>query len=495
MSIAVVLALASAAAGAVVGMTSSALSGSPGWRELRWISLAAWTASAFAICSVVSLLTSSPRIVIVATGLQFALAALHVVAWLLHSAPLLGLSSRGVRLSLALLLPLALLLAIPGLAFSEPIRFRTVAWLGSVYRDPSPTAFAHAASAVLVAVMLVLAALHLGAWRRGVARARVSAFAIIFLSVAGAQDSLAMAGWIDTPDLLAPSALIPVVAVAWLIASRFVSDARGLARLRVRLQRRIRARTRVLALSRDALHRTDALAAIGLLARRAAHEVNNPAASVTANLAYASEQLASGSLQGETGSALADARDSLRRLHALAVRLSDAGGAEAEAPRRVPLALAVRDAVAMARAHEGSDVRVDVDVDAALATEGDRALLCRAIENLVGNGLRAAAAAHPAGSVSIRATRSGDWILLRIDDTGHGMDELVMRRLGEPFFTTRPFERQGLGVAVARALIRSLGGRLRFVSERGAGTSAIVELPARAPTAPPKGLDAPTVTA
>jgi signal transduction histidine kinase len=435
----------------------------------------------------VALLSGEPRVVIAAVGLQYALAALHVLAWVLHSAPLLDSTVRSVRGAIGILLPLAVALAVPGAVFREPVRSRTVAWLGALYLEPEPTPFAHVATALLFAVMIALAALHLRSWRRGAPRgALLTASAIGFLALAGGHDALALSGWVSgTPELLAPSALVPVTTVAWMVASRFVADTRGLARLRVRLQRRVRGRTRVLALSRAALQRTDAPAALGRLARRAAHEVNNPVAVVTVNLAYASEHLGAAPPDEEVADALRDVRDALRRLRVLALRLTDIGGAPAEEPRRVPLALAVSDALALARERAGADVRVpvDLDVDGYLATEGDRAILCRALEDLIANGLRSAADKTPPGSLAIRASRSEEWITLRIEDSGPGMDEVVLRRLGEPFFTTRPFERTGLGVAVARALIQSLGGRLSFVSVRGSGTCAVVELPARARSA------------
>jgi signal transduction histidine kinase len=470
--------LASSAAGAVVGTASAALAGPRGWREMRWISAAAWTASAFAACSALPLISASPSVAIAATGCQYALASLHVLAWLLGAAAPLRLRKRTLWGWSALILSLALCVAIPGLAFREPIHTRTVAWLGSVYRDPTPTLLANFAAALLVALLASLSVLHLRAWRRGVRHTAASGVALGLLAALGAQDALAIAGVVDSPDLLAPGALAPVVVIASLLTSRFVADARGLARLRERLQRRIQARTRVLALSRDALRRIDGLAELGRLASRAAHEVNNPAACVMANLSYAAEQLAREDAPvPDVVAALKDTQEALQRLRVLAGRLSDSGGAEPKPPRRVPLAEVVADAVALAGGQSRDVVRIEVDVDRALTAAGDPAILCRALVELISNAVRAAAA-RPAGSVVIRAKRDHARVSLRIVDDGGGMDEVVLRRLGEPFFTTRPFESSGLGVAVGRALIRSLGGRLRIESARGAGTTAILDLPA-----------------
>ncbi|MCA9564499.1 MAG: sensor histidine kinase, partial [Myxococcales bacterium] len=64
-------------------------------------------------------------------------------------------------------------------------------------------------------------------------------------------------------------------------------------------------------------------------------------------------------------------------------------------------------------------------------------------------------------------------------DEGEGLSEEVHRRIGEPFFTTRPVgEGSGLGVYVAAGIARNLGGTLRFNSTPGSGTRATVSIPA-----------------
>jgi two-component system, sensor histidine kinase RegB len=68
--------------------------------------------------------------------------------------------------------------------------------------------------------------------------------------------------------------------------------------------------------------------------------------------------------------------------------------------------------------------------------------------------------------------------MLRIEvhDQGSGMSDEVMRRAGEPFFTTKDAGRGlGLGVFLARTFAERLGGTLWF--ERRGGTLAIMEIP------------------
>jgi two-component system sensor histidine kinase RegB len=59
-----------------------------------------------------------------------------------------------------------------------------------------------------------------------------------------------------------------------------------------------------------------------------------------------------------------------------------------------------------------------------------------------------------------------------------GMTADVVRRAGEPFFTTKPpGEGMGLGLFLVRLVAEKLGGSLRLESELGKGTRAVLELP------------------
>jgi PAS domain S-box-containing protein len=74
---------------------------------------------------------------------------------------------------------------------------------------------------------------------------------------------------------------------------------------------------------------------------------------------------------------------------------------------------------------------------------------------------------------------AGRYARLRVSDTGCGMDEAVLRRLGEPFFSTRrAAEGTGLGVAMIHAFVRQSGGVMRVESARGAGATFTILLPA-----------------
>jgi len=72
----------------------------------------------------------------------------------------------------------------------------------------------------------------------------------------------------------------------------------------------------------------------------------------------------------------------------------------------------------------------------------------------------------------------GDRILLRVRDTGEGMDEATMRRVFEPFFTTKPVgQGTGMGLAAVHGTVHSHGGTVEVASTPGQGTTLTLALP------------------
>ena len=78
-----------------------------------------------------------------------------------------------------------------------------------------------------------------------------------------------------------------------------------------------------------------------------------------------------------------------------------------------------------------------------------------------------------------RIFKTGDDVVIEIEDNGPGMDEKIRRRLFEPFFTTKPVGKgTGLGLSVSYFIItENHGGKLQVISEPGQGTCFIIRLP------------------
>jgi len=82
------------------------------------------------------------------------------------------------------------------------------------------------------------------------------------------------------------------------------------------------------------------------------------------------------------------------------------------------------------------------------------------------------------GSIPALVGSPGDHVVIRVTDTGFGMDDETQRRVFEPFFTTKPLGHgTGLGLATIYGIVAQAGGRLCLRSAHGQGTVVEVYLP------------------
>ncbi len=93
------------------------------------------------------------------------------------------------------------------------------------------------------------------------------------------------------------------------------------------------------------------------------------------------------------------------------------------------------------------------------------------------------------GKITISTRSDGQWVEVRVSDTGVGIPPHVRHKVYDPFFTTKPVGKgTGQGLAIAHAVITERhGGTIDFESELGHGTTFIIRLPL---TKQPHGGDA-----
>jgi PAS domain S-box-containing protein len=225
------------------------------------------------------------------------------------------------------------------------------------------------------------------------------------------------------------------------------------------------------------------LATVGTLAAGVAHEINNPLSSVISNLEFVLEEIrrlfasdpqpsapvmaaASEALQGaDRVSAI------IRDLMAFSHPRAEAGQVDVERA----LDLAVNMAVPEIRHH----ARVVKEYGRVPLARGDASRLGQVFLNVLVNAAQAIPTGRPDDHEIRIATRlQGDRIVVSVRDTGTGMPPEVLRRIFEPFYSTKPVgSGTGLGLYTSLAAVRAMGGDIAAESEPGGGSTFTIVLP------------------
>ena len=127
----------------------------------------------------------------------------------------------------------------------------------------------------------------------------------------------------------------------------------------------------------------------------------------------------------------------------------------------------------------------------------DPVRLRQVLLNLLSNAIKYN---RPGGSVTVSATSDAGWLLLRVEDTGRGLDAEQISHLFEPF-NRLGMEREGIagtgiGLAIVQASVQHMGGTVRVRSVPGQGSCFELSLQqVRAPTAAPAAPAAPATPA
>ena len=125
-------------------------------------------------------------------------------------------------------------------------------------------------------------------------------------------------------------------------------------------------------------------------------------------------------------------------------------------------------------AQEGIEVIVDVD-DAGPCSQVHAGSLSRVILNLAMNACQAM---DDQGTLRLSTELAGDWVCVRVADTGVGMTPDLAAKVFDPFYSTKGDAGTGLGLVSVSGIVEAAGGRVEVSSEPGHGSVFAVWLPA-----------------
>ncbi len=230
----------------------------------------------------------------------------------------------------------------------------------------------------------------------------------------------------------------------------------------------------------EQLLRTEKLAALGTMAGGVAHDFNNMLMRILGNtqllMLHVSDETIRSRLKN-IDSAVQDAAQTLKRLQTFAGKNGEAQGhASAVNVKEV-----LDDVVELTRPRwknslEKHGFTIDLGLDAAsdCVVRVSASDLREALANII---LNAVDAMPTGGGLTIRTGCQGESVWIEVSDTGLGMPEEVIRRVFDPFFSTKGVGNSGLGLSVAWNLITRHGGNIEVTSQPGQGSTFRIWLP------------------
>ena len=228
------------------------------------------------------------------------------------------------------------------------------------------------------------------------------------------------------------------------------------------------------------------LASIGLLAAGVAHELNNPALVLMANLAAVQDAIdGSSSADGPSDeSALAGLRSlvgectvALERIASLTRQLGRFSRRSQGAYEHAAPAALIREALTLARPSAQSRAQVTLDLQDTAEIVVDRTALVGVFINLLVNAQQAMETqpARPK-EIQIKLEQRDACIAVTVEDSGPGVAPEDANRLFEPFFT-RTTNGTGLGLAISKEIVAAHQGRIELKGSSLGGAAFTVILP------------------
>lgn len=281
-----------------------------------------------------------------------------------------------------------------------------------------------------------------------------------------------------------------------------IVDAREvLARSREELEAAVRERTERLMAAEAQLRQAQKMEAVGQLTGGIAHDFNNMLAVVIGALDLMERRVAQG--RTDIDRYLIAARDGASRAAALTQRLLAFSRRQPLAPTALDVNDMLSGMIELLVRTLGEGVVIETWLARDLApVVADRNQLENVVLNLAVNGRDAM---PKGGTLTIETEQrtlgtaeadrneiaAGDYVEIRIRDTGTGMPPEVAARAFDPFFTTKGVGKgTGLGLSQVFGFVRQSGGHVTIDSEPGRGTCVRVLLPAR-----PEAVPSPAATA
>ncbi|HOJ39129.1 MAG TPA: ATP-binding protein, partial [bacterium] len=229
--------------------------------------------------------------------------------------------------------------------------------------------------------------------------------------------------------------------------------------------------TQVRVLQED-LRRKDKLASFGVMAARIAHEIKNPLVAIRT----LAQLLPSRYQDSEFRNTFANlASREVERINSLVEEILSFASPRQLYPREVNLIELIEATLTMLTVQtEGRKITVHRSWPSErVMIEVDEGKMRQALLNIF---LNSRDAMGEEGNLMVQVQESSEMVTVLIRDDGCGMNPEVLKRVFDPFYTTKP-RGTGLGLPIVASIVDEHGGTIRMESQENRGTLVILQIP------------------
>ena len=225
----------------------------------------------------------------------------------------------------------------------------------------------------------------------------------------------------------------------------------------------------------EQLTQSEKLSALGLLAAGVAHEVNTPLTGISSY----TQMLQQISRDTESYDILQKIEQQTFRASKIINTLLDLSRQQPQPFTLIDINALLRETLTLLKPHfKDLPIEVVQELDGTNPViSGNEGKLQQVLTNLL---LNSKEAMHSGGRLLARTETEGDNVIINIVDTGEGIPERDLKRIYEPFFTTKKgtsTKGTGLGLAITYTIIQEHRGSIDVFSEEKKGTHFQIRLP------------------
>lgn len=228
--------------------------------------------------------------------------------------------------------------------------------------------------------------------------------------------------------------------------------------------------------SADLLARSERETAWREMAKQVAHEIKNPLTPMKLSIQHLQRTWMNkeDDQDKKISRITATLIEQIETLSNIASEFSNFAKMPTTVNEKVDLKNALENCISLFKDSTGTEFSFECDVTDAYVY-ADKEQVLRVCNNLLKNALQAIPE-NQQGKIMVSITRKDNSLLIKVKDNGSGIPEDKMSKIFTPNFTTKSGG-MGLGLAMVKSIVETIGGKIWFETSRGLGTTFFVSLP------------------